>query len=210
MSIQGRWSPGWLSEGHFISYKDERKTRYAVVTRWEFAHIEYTWPELILPTYSSGPYTIEDLEVTAERTQLYQFIFGILGDVYIYVHLPVEVDRHGLAKRPKATATLREVGHYTQDMSPYERPSWITEHFLIRPIATFVAFSAYNNKTVTQMPKLNFYVNKCELEYIGYEEDGNLYPSKTIYRETLDKLYRKVIPHRPITIRAVRAPVEAP
>jgi len=35
-------------------------------------------------------------------------------------------------------------------------------------------------------------------------------PTAPRWKETLDKLYRRVIPHRPLTILPVRAPAEAP
>ncbi|MBW2674749.1 MAG: hypothetical protein JRD89_15285, partial [Deltaproteobacteria bacterium] len=56
---------------------------------------------------------------------------------------------------------------------------------------------------------IRFLVNKLELELLGYEKDGELYPAEPRYEEVLDKLYRRVIPHRPLSLMPVRAPAEA-
>ncbi len=202
---------GWIKEGHFISFEDRvnMATRYAFIKRREFSNYVYKWPEPVAPFSTSGPYSMEYLEPTINLKQMFQIIFGIEGEVDIYVNLPVETARHGLPKIPKATATVREIGYYTQHMSPFDQPDWITEHFLLRPITTFIALTAYNPTGISITPKIYFIVNKLELELLGYERDGKLYPEEPRYKEVLDKLYRKIIPHRPITLMPVRAPAEA-
>jgi len=208
----GEWAE-WIKEGHFISVLstvDARLRRYFFVVRREFSHFEYTWEEDIKAGSPSGPYTIDDLENTAkEWAQLWQLIFGIDRQVYIYTHVPTDVDRHGVAKKPKPSAALREVGHYQPWISPWHAPSFVTEHFLVRPDTPFIAVSAYNPETITLKPKLNFFINKLELEKIGEEEAGELRPSEPRFAETLEKLYKRLIPHRPITLMPVRAPATA-
>jgi len=202
------WSSGWIQEGNFLSYLDRDVRRYYFVKRRDFAHIEHEFDE-IGASASTGPVAVEDLELTEEYTQLWQLIFGISPDIYVYVWAPVVEARHGVAKRALPSATLREVAHYEQWMSPWDEPDWCTEHFLQRPLVPRIAFSFYNPHDIAVKPALNFFVNKMELEHIGDEEDGKLTPAKDIYKETLDKLYRKVIPHRPITLTAVKARAEA-
>jgi len=209
--VSERWSPGWLVEGHFISFEDpvERVTRYAFIKRREFADYEYTWPESIAPGETSGPHTIGYLEPTVNLRQCFQIVFGVKGEAWIYVNLPVDVARHGLPKIPKPTAAVREVAFYTQHMSPFDQPSWVTEHFLIRPITTFIALTAYNPTGIAVTPRIRFLVNKLELELLGYEKEGELHPAEPRYEEVLDKLHRRVIPHRPLSLMPVRAPAEA-
>lgn len=202
------WSSGWIPEGYFVSYMDRGTRRYYFVNRREFSRIEHTFDE-VPATTATGPTTVNDLEITETYTQLYQLIFGISHDFYTYVHLPVEEIRHGIAKRPQATAALREVGHFEHWESPWDDPDWCTEHFLQRPLTPFIAFSFYNPQDIAIKPRLNFFINELELVHIGDETEGKLIPAESYYEDTLNKLYRKVIPHRPITLLAIKARAEA-
>lgn len=202
------WSSGWLQEGNFLSYLDRGIRKYYFVKRRDFAHIEHTFAELgALKT--ADPVTVNNLEITESYTQLWQLVFGISPDIYAYVWVPVEEARHGVAKRPLPSAALREVAHFEHWMSPWDEPDWVTEHFLQRPLAPLIAFSFYNPQDIAVKPTLNFFINKMDLEHIGNVTNGSLTPAKAVYTDTLDKLYRKVIPHRPLTIMAVKARAEA-
>ncbi len=210
MKLSEEWSPGFLVEGYFISYADGALRRYEFISHRELAHYEYTWPEIIAAAAFTGPFTIADLESTETRTQIWQLIFGISHDVYIYTHIPTDKDRHGVAKIARQTSTMRTVGHFEEWMSPWDQPDWCTEHFLLRPITDRIAVSSYNFQDISLKPKLNVFLNKCQLRHIGYEKEGKLFPDKAYYKETLEKLYRKQIIHRPITLKGVEAVAEAP
>jgi len=209
------WS-GWLQEGYFISYYREGVRYYEHIIQRDFAHYVYTWPEMILPLQTSGPFVPEKLEVTrgydpkTNTNRIWQVIFGIRGQVYVYVELPTDLHRHGIPKAPKPSTDLREVSHFTEGMSPFYEPSFITEHIMIRPETHRIALSAYNPNTTWQLPKLNFMIAKLTTERIGTVQAGVLKPAEPRFREVLEKLYRRVIPHRPLTIMPVRAPAEAP
>jgi len=192
------WSD-WLKEGYFVSYQstvDAATRKYFFITRREWSHYEYVWPEDVAPGVSSGPFTVADLENTsAPEKQLWQLVFGVNKQVYLYTHVPTDVDRHGVAKKPKQTAALRQVGHYEPGISPWHQPSWLTEHFLIRPDTPFIAVSCFNRagyawgddgygdyRAITfhhgvNPIKLNFHLAKLELEKIGEETEGKLTPS---------------------------------
>ena len=210
------WSDGWLREGYYISYVREGITYYERVIARDLAHYEFTWPEIIEPGKDSGPTIPEDLEVTrgydakANTNHLWQLIFGIKGQVYIYIELPSDIHRHGLPKRPKPTKELREVSHFTEDMSPWHEPSFITEHFMMRPDAHKIALSAYNPTSISIRPKLRFIINRMITERIGTEEGGRLTPAQPRFAEVLEKLHKRIIPSRPITLMPVRAPAVAP
>ena len=210
------WSDGWLREGYFISYLREGVRYYEHVIQRDWAHWEYTWPETISAGSPSGPFVPAQLEVTkgydprTNTNRIWQMIFGIKGQVYIYVELPTDVHRHGIPKVPKPSSTMREVSHYEEWMSPFKEPSFITEHFMMRPETFRIAFSAYNPNEIDIRPKLNIFIAKMITERIGHVENGRLVPAQDRFREVLDKLYRRVIPHRPITLMPVRAPAEAP
>jgi len=89
-------------------------------------------------------------------------------------------------------------------------PSFITEHFMLRPETSRIAFSAYNPQDISVKPYLRIMIAKLVTERLGTEQAGVLTPTHDRWRETLDKLYRRVIPHRPITLLPVRAPAVAP
>ena len=205
----------WLMEGHYISFLHEQSVRkYYVVTRRDLARYEYEWAEAITTGTESGPTTMSDLEVTVPWTQMNQLIWGIHPQCYVYVQLPTDVERHGLPKRPKHTSSYRTVAHFGMHDSPFDNPSWHTEHFMQRPIDPFIAFTLYNKTPITITPVFNFFINKMELEHIGDEfADGRLQVGKkqdgtpkTKFTEILEKLSKLLVPQRRITLLSVRAP----
>lgn len=130
--------------------------------------------------------------------------------MYIYIELPTDQHRHGIPKVPKPSAAKRTVSHFEEWMSSFLEPSFLTEHFMMRTETFKIGLDAYNPNTI-DMPgvKLNFLIAKLETERIGTVENGVPTPTKDIWNETLDKLHRRVIPHRPITILPVFAPAAA-
>ena len=214
----GDWKEwaGWLQEGHFISYYRDGVRYYEHIIQRDLAHYVYTWPEIISPSTESGPYVPANLEVTrgydtqTNTNRIWQVIFGIYGQVYIYVELPTDIHRHGLPKLPKPGTDTREISHFEEWMSPYHEPSFVTEHIMLRPETYRIALSCYNPEDISLTPKLNFIIAKLTTERIGTVQAGDLNPVHSRFREVLDKLYRRVIPHRPLTLLPVRAPAEAP
>lgn len=215
------WNEGWLHEGFFVSYIRENTRYYEQIVARDFAHYEYEWPEDISALSTSGPFVPDDLEITRgydasnRSNQIWQMIFGIKGQVYIYVELPTDIHRHGLAKRAKPSSDLREVSHFEEYMSSFHEPTFLTEHFLMRPENFKIDFSAYNPQAISMRNvKLNIMINKMMMERIGtVEVSGSSVvqkPTNEKYTEVLDKLYKRLIPVRPITLMPVRAPAEAP
>lgn len=211
------WSEGWLKEGYFISYVRDGVHYFEHIIQRDLAHWEYDWPETVSSESESGPHVPEQLEITKgydKRTNtnhVWQLIFGIKGEVFIYVELPTDLHRHGIPKVPKPSSTTREVSHFEEWMSGFQEPTFITEHFMMRPETLQIAFSAYNPNAIDLTDvRLNLFIAKMVTERIGTVENGRLIPKADRWRETLDKLYRRVIPHRPITLLPVRMPAEAP
>lgn len=211
------WSNGWLKEGQFLSYWREGVRFYEFIIQRDLGHWEYDWAETIGATAVSGPTVPAQLEITRgydEKTNLnriWQLIFGIKGEVYIYVELPTDLHRHGIPKVPKPSATFHRVSHFEEWMSPFQEPTFLTEHFLMRPETARIALSAYNPNAIDMTDvTLNFFLAKMVTERIGTVTNGRQTPSSPRFTDTLDKLYRRLIPHRPITILPVRAPAEAP
>jgi len=210
------WSSGWIQEGHFISYVRAGVRYYEHVIMRDLAHYVYHWHETIDAGSTSGPKVPTELEITkgydkeTNTNRVWQLIFGLDGQVYLYIELPTDLHRHGIPKIPKPSSEHRDVSHFEEWMSPFKEPSFITEHFLMRPECARIALSAYNPQSIALTPKLNIFINKMITERIGTVANGRLSPTSDRFREVLDKLYRRVIPHRPITLMPVRAPAEAP
>lgn len=198
----------WLIEGHFLSFLYEKSQRkYYMVARRDIAHYEYEWASEIDSDEESGATTLSDLEATIPWTQIHQLIWGVRPQCYIYVSLPTDIERHGIPKRATHTSAYRTVAHFGMHDSPFDCPSWNTEHFMQRPINPYIAFNIYNKTEIPITPVLNFWINKMELEHIGDEAaDGAQTPAKPKFAETLDRLCKRMIPHRPITLLPVRAP----
>ena len=210
------WSQGWIKTGFFISYYMEGVKYYEYVVARDFAHYVYTWHESVAPGEESGPTVISNLLITrgydskTNLNRIWQVIFGIRGEVYVYVELPTDIHRHGLPKIPKPTTEVREVSHFEEWMSPFNDPTFITEHFLMRPGYDRMCISIYNPQSITITPKLRFFVNKMITERIGVERAGVLEPAKPRYSEILEKLAKRVVPVRPISLEPIRAPPTPP
>jgi len=205
------WS-SWLVEGYYISYVVNGVRYYEHVIARDLAHYVYTWHETIAAGQTSGPKVPDDLVMTkgydkaTKTNRVWQMIFGIKGQVYIYTELPTDIHRHGLPKVPKPSADLREVSHFEEWMSPFQEPSFVTEHIMMKPGYDRIALSAYNPQDIDVKPYLNIFINRMITERIGTEQNGVLTPTADRWRELLDKLYKRVIPHRPLTLAPVRAP----
>jgi len=216
------WS-SWLREGYYVSYELNGVTYYEHILRRDLAHYVYTWFEEIESGVESGPRVPDDLVMTqgydpnSNTNRIWQLIFGIKGQVFIYVELPTDIHRHGVPKVPKPGSAKRDVSHFEEWMSDFHEPEFVTEHFLIDPFADRINLSAYNPQDITITPQLNFFINRMITERIGTEENGALSTPvlrnetmtqriKERWSDTLLKLHKRQIPFRPITIMPVRAP----
>ncbi len=219
------WSAGWILDGQNISYMREGVTYFEKIVKRDLGHWEYNWHETITNGTESGPEVPALLEITrgynkaTHLNYLWQLIFGIKGQVYIYIELPTDTHRHGIPKRPKPGSVQWTVSHFEDWMSPFHEPSFLTEHFLMRPDTDRINLSAYNPEAtyVTSGMRsviLNFFINKMVSERIGtaHHDDSGLVltPTRPAFRETLEKMYKHQIPVRPITLLPVRMPAEAP
>lgn len=214
------WS-SWLREGYYISYAEDGLRAYEHILYRDWAHWELVWEDRIPPGGNMEMEIPDEMEITrgydgkSGRNNIWQMIFGIKSQVYIYIELPTDTYRHGLPKKPKPDAHFREVAHFEEYMSPFKEPSFITEHFLKRPNLSRIAFDAYNPENIYLQPRLNIMVAKLVTERLGqeeYDENGNLVltPFRSAYKDTLDKLNKRSIPHRPLTLLPIRMPAEAP
>ena len=165
---------------------------------------------------ASGPFVPANLEITkgydkvAHLNRIWQMIFGIKTQTYIYVELPTDLHRHGIPKDAKPSAANRQTSHFTEWMSPFMVPSFITEHFMMKDAGiNQIGFDAYNPTDITLTPTINVFLNKMVTERLGTEFEGKLTPTEPRFSEVLDKLNRRVIPHRPLTLFPVRAPAAA-
>ena len=209
------WSEGWLKEGFYLSYTLNGVTYYERVLMRDWARYVYDLPSVDADG-TSDENIPADIEITrgynpaTALNYLWQVIFGIMGEVYIYVQLPADVKRHGTAMKPWHSREKRDVAHYEEWMSPFHEPTFITEHFLKRPETNRISFDIYNPQNITVTPKLNFLIAKLVTERVGtesYTEAGlELKPTQPKWEEILRKLYQRVIPCRPITLLPIRMP----
>jgi len=228
------WSDGWIKEGHYLSYMRDNVRFYEHVIKRDLGHWEYNWPEAIDSLSESGPFTPDELEITQgyqERTntnQIWQMIFGQNKQCLIYIELPTDLHRHGIPKVPKPSTAFRKVSHFDEYMSQFHEPTFLTEHFMMRPENFQITFSAYNPEptAIQAGPEpglvLNILLNKLVTERVGTAEYGELSTPvitnnptltekiRTRFSGVLGKLYRQEIPCRPITLLPVRAPGTAP
>ncbi len=218
------WSAGWILDGQNISYIREGTQYFEKIVKRELIHWEYDWHETINYDTESGPEVPALFEITkgynknSKLNHLWQVIFGIKGQVYIYVELPTNLHRHGLPKRPKPGTVQWTVSHFEDWMSPFHEPSFITEHFMMRPETDRICLSAYFpdpdyvRSGMTDV-KLNFFVNQMTTERIGraqYTDTGlKLTPERPIMKQTLEKMYTHQIPVRPLTLLPTFMPAEA-
>ena len=205
------WSE-WLKEGYYVSYHIDGTRYYEHIIARDLGHYVYTWHETISAGSTSGPVVPTLLVLTRgyrptnNTNQIWQMIFGIKGQAYIYVELPTDIHRHGIPKAPKPSSSLRAVSHFEEWMSPYYEPTFLTEHIMIRPVTDRINLSAYNPHDISITPELNIFLAKLVTERIGTERAGVLTPTSDRFRDLLDRLYRRVTTHRPLTLMPVRAP----
>jgi len=219
------WSDGWLKEGHYVSYMLEGVTYYERVKRRDVTHYEWPWgvqdptgtPVTISALSASGPVVPEALELTVgynkstKLNRIWQMIFGIKGQIYVYIELPTDTKRHGLPKLTFPTSTFKRIAHFTEEMSPYEEPEFITEHFMMMPLTHRIDFEAWNPNSIDMTDVwLNIFINKMVTQRIGieyYDEAGlHLTPRKKHLKYILDKLYKQAVPCRPLSILPVKSP----
>lgn len=213
----------WLREGHYVSYRKDGFIYYEHIIARDLAHYKLKLGP-IAPGGDYGPSVPSDLVMTigydpdTTLNRIWQKIFGIKGQVYLYIELPTDTHRHGLPKKPKPSLTLREVSHFEEYMSPFYDPSFLTEHIMMKPGFDRINLSAYNPHSITISPELNIFIANCVSERIGTDQYGELRtvsvpdnPALTEklrdkWQDTLERLYRRQIPCRPLTLMPVRAP----
>ncbi len=210
------WS-SWIKSGHFISYYDQGVQFFEYVRQRDMAHWEYDWEESIDSGSTSGPYVPDLLEITqgyqkaTNTNRIWQMVFGLKGQAFIYVELPTDLHRHGIPKEPTPSSNNRRVSHFTEWMSPFNEPSFISEHFLMKPALEQIGLDAYNPTSITITDlTINFFISKMVTERVGTatptDEGMVIEPTSTRWAEAMDKLWRRVIPCRPLTLMPVRAP----
>jgi hypothetical protein len=212
----------WLKEGQFVSYTRDNVRYYEQILYRDLARYVYHWPETVIAGSTSGPFVPSDIEITRgyDKTtglnRIWQLIFGIKGQAYIYVQLPTDINRHGIPKVARPSAAHRDVAHFEEWMTPFREPSFITTHYLMRPDTLDIAFEAYNPET-SDIPDLklnvlmaNMVTERIGTEYVDDAGSNRVTADKPKFEEIINKLYRRVVPFRPLTIMPVRAPAESP
>jgi len=207
-----QWSD-WLKEGYYVNYYMDGTIYYEHIIARDLAHYEYAWHETVKAGETSGPKVPELLVVTkgydagSNTNRIWQTIFGIKGQVLIYIELPADTHRHGLPKAAKPSSELREVSHFEEWMSPFYEPTFLTEHFMMKDGYERINLEAYNpNEIDITNLRLNIFIAKLVTERIGTVKAGVQTPMSARWKELLDRLYRGIVTCRPLTLAPVRAP----
>lgn len=184
---------GWLKPGYRISIRNvkaeevQEKFYFIKGVARPISKYVYKWSTDIAVNTENGPENITDLE-PGRRDILYQVIFGIKPDVYIYVNLPADTRLGGIAEEASARSGLREIGAITQDDSPWDNPDFCTEMFLQKDTTNeYPHLYAYNPTNRSLRPVIKFLISRIELEEIKDTD-------------TLDKMRRRQIIYRPIQL----------
>lgn len=216
------WSE-WLKEGFYINFLNLDNVReYHAIVRRSFAHIEWEfgYPDksnanrVVPPLTLVGPYVPGGTDTFLQSTRsnmLHQIIHGHKPECYVYREWPAEDKRHGFPKKVWQSADLREVAHFTMEMSPFSKPSFITEFFMLKNIMNTIDFEVYNpNDEIVILPRFNFMAAKLQLRLIGtveITEKGVVQtPVGERNKETLNLLWQGRIYSRPITFAFPRSP----
>lgn len=179
---------GWLKQGYRIGIKYmNTPEKFYFITNTKPARYVHKWSKDITLDNVSGPENITKLE-PGRKEVLYQTIFGIKPNVYIYTNLPADTRLGGIAEEAEARSGFREIGAITQDMSIFDAPDFVTEMFLMKDTTQEYPFLyAYNPTNRTLRPSLNFLINKCDLEEI---KDLSL----------IERMKRREIMYRPLVL----------
>ncbi len=216
------WSE-WLKEGFYVNFLNLENVReYHRIVRRSFAHIEWEfgYPDMsnanrvVPPLTLVGPYIpggINNFLASTQSNMLHQVIHGHKPACYVYREWPAEDKRHGFPKKVWTSSELREVAHFTMEMSPFDKPSFITEFFLLKNILETIDFDVYNpSDEIVILPRFNFMAAKLQLQRVGTvkltEEGVVLTPSGSRYKETLKMLWEGRLYSRPITFAFPRSP----
>lgn len=187
----------WLQSGYYIRvYSDaERKFKYYWL-REEENLPEYIFGQVAVDGVSFGSVDagdetgfieIEDLKPAKNR--LYQLLVGVRPAGRFYFEIPSGESIWGTDERPRASTTFRKVGGINQDISPFNNPSWVTEFFLMYNIVPHVNY--YNSTSITTKPEVRFIGKMFLIDDVETLPNG---------QEILNKLVKREIPFRPITI----------
>lgn len=191
----------FLKPGYFIQLRDpdEGTKKFYSVVQSEFARYVWRWQDssgadvAVIGGQESGPYNIENLKPLSLE-HLFEIVVGIKGPAYVYLNLPLETRLWGTSKVPIATTANRRVGYISQEDSPWEDPSYNGLFYLMKGGSfEYPSFTVYNPINKTICPELKFDLAKCGIAAVTEPE-------------TLDKLYKKLIPYRPVSFGGL-APV---
>lgn len=185
----------WLQEGFYIRLYDPATgaDTFHMVDKREPTRYVHKWSEQISTNVESGPEDLENIKPLA-LNRFDQAIFGVKGGALIYMDLPHGTRIWGTDKKPKATSDLRRVGWVDEEISPYDQPSFVTEFFMQKGGGfEYPHIYAYNPTPRTIRPWVRFEINQMILVNITRDK----------YPELYDKLARKVIPYRPITMGGI-------
>lgn len=174
----------FLKEGHFVSFDEN----YFWVSAAEKARYVYPWSVVIAGQTEAAAEDIENLKPLS-MDRVFQCAMGVPEGVLAYIKIPTDKARFGTDKVPEQSSSNRYVGWIDNSISPFERPSLEATEFFTQKTGNYEypRVILYNQTKRRMKPMLRFDINRMILQKISNPE-------------TVDKLSKKLIPSRPLTL----------
>ena len=174
----------WIEEGHFVSFDN----RFFWVVGSEKSRYVYNWTAVLAGQTEAAAEDIENLKPLS-LDRLFQIAMGVPDGILAYVKIPTDKARFGTDKVPEQSSSNRFVGWVDSNMSPFTRPSLTDTEFFTQKVGNyeFPRVVLYNQTKRRMKPSLRFDVNRMILQEVTNPE-------------TVDKLVKKFIPSRPLTL----------
>lgn len=179
----------WFVEGDYLSFD----SAYYMIIAAERSRYTYKWDATITAESLSSSNDITDLKPQSNE-RLFQVAFGINEGVSAYLKIPADKARFGLDQNPEQSSANREIGDVDFNMSPFEDPSLEDTEFFTQKQGTieYPRMWLYNKTPRILTPELRFIVNHLIL--------ARLDPSNRKHKDLIDKLNRRILPSRPLTL----------
>lgn len=174
----------WLKEGHFVSFDG----RFFWVVASEMGRFAHPWSTVVGGKSEATAEDIENLKPLS-LDRLFQCAMGMPEGLYAYIKIPTDKSRYGTDKLPEQTSANRQVGWVDYTMSPFEAPSLEQTEFFTQKVGNYEypRIILYNKTNRRMKPTVRFEVNRMILQEVTNAE-------------TVDKLKKKLIPCRPVTL----------
>ena len=185
-----------IQQGWFVRLWDSRRGEdgeFYFVNASQLGRYVHTWGD---GNSSLAPITSGSLSESepvrklqpVSTSILHQCFFGVehVGTL-VYVRIPTDTYKGGIAQVPKESSANRLVGEVDAEISPFNAPAAETEFFTrTESVVPFPDLDCYNSTRFSVSPRIRFWINQLLLGPVN--------------EEARDRLQRKLIPFTPIKL----------